>query len=176
MEDIRILKEKQEEEKRILKEKQEEEARRIVEAQKRAAESRKRAAESRKKREEAKVANAPLLKQVADNNHKIDSIYRKKNKPFFYNISSEYIKPIIYNRYKCCCKMDSCDVASIKEVLHLQDVIMKLRYMKTKKVEKQLKGGYTGETKWWETKEDHIKNVEKFYKDFFINEALNLAQ
>lgn len=176
LEDIRILKEKQEEEKRILKEKQEEEARRIAEAQKRAAESRKRAAESRKKREEAKVANAPLLKQVADNNHKIDSIYRKKNKPFFYNISSEYIKPIIYNRYKCCCKMDSCDVASIKEVLHLQDVIMKLRYMKTKKVEKQLKGGYTGETKWWETKEDHIKNVEKFYKDFFINEALNLAQ
>lgn len=153
---------KREEEKRILKEKQEEEARRIAEAQKRAA-------ELRKKREEAKVANAPLLKQVADNNHKIDSIYRKKNKPFFYNISSEYVKPTIYNKYKYCCTIDSCDVASIKEILYLQDIIMKLRYMKTKKVEKQLKVGYTGG-------DYTTENVEKFYKNFFINEALNLAQ
>lgn len=141
---------KMEEEKRILKEQQEEAARRAAE------------------RKASKAANTPLLKQVADNDHKIDSIYRKNNKPFFYNISSEYVKPIIYNRYKCCCKMDSCDVASIKEVLYLQDIIMKLRYMKTKNVEKQLKGGYTGEYT--------TENVEKFYKNFFINEALNLAQ
>lgn len=146
---------KMEEEKRILKEKQEEEARRIAEA--------------RRKRKEAISANATLLKQVADNDHKIDSIYRKKNKPFFYNISSEYVKPIIYNKYKFCRTMDSCDVASIKEVLHLQDVIMKLRYMKTKKVKKQLKVGYTGD-------DYTTENAEKFYKNFFINEALNLAQ
>ena len=116
------------------------------------------AAEEKRKR----VINAPFLQQVKRNDCMIDSMYRKKRDPFFV-AASKYEKPTILRKYKSFCReLDSLDTSSIKDVLYLQDIVMKLRYMKTKKVEQQLKKGnyYTTES----------------VRCFFRNEALNLAE
>jgi len=123
------------------------------------------AAEERKRIKLLKESNAPLLRQVARNDCSIDSMYYNKSSEFI-AWAPQYAKKVIYGKYQYFCrelrKLDSCDMASIKDVLYIQDVVMKLRHMKTKKVEKQLKNGsyYT----------------EESVRDFFRNDALRLAQ